>query len=165
MGYFLLLCIEFDRLLLIKKQIGLKVMSFRECHSISSVKLNCHALDVLWLVKSLQSKDKRQSWHYKWKVCSGYCIDHAKFKIFQVSKPLILVVSLNVCRNSKWLNTCKKCKFKQLLNMVLHDIMLDLIQLLLVILWEGNLEVNLSLLIGSLVPDSHKINKFSLSAI
>lgn len=49
--------------------------------------------------------------------------------------------------------------------MVLHDIMLDLIQLLLVILWEGNLEVNLSLLIGSLVPDSHKINKFSLSAI
>ena len=46
MGYFLLLCIEFDWLLLIKKQIELKVMSFRECHSISSVKLNCYALDV-----------------------------------------------------------------------------------------------------------------------
>lgn len=56
MGYFLLLCIEFDMLLLIKKQIELKVMSFRECHSISSVKLNCYVK--LLRAFSQKTKDK-----------------------------------------------------------------------------------------------------------
>ena len=46
-------------------------------HKFCQIKLLCSRRMI-----SQEPSVKRQSWHYKWKVCSGYCIDHAKFKIF-----------------------------------------------------------------------------------